>query len=224
MTVLNKTALVFGSTGLIGTELLELLLGSVSYRYVKIFVRKKLDIEHTKLQQFVIDFNDMSAVKDDITGDDVFICLGTTMAKAGGKEAFYRVDYTYSYEAARVASANQVSQIILISSMGADPASMVYYSKVKGKLEQDISQLPFKSVLILRPSLLLGDRKETRLGEQIFTWISKNLSFIFNGPLRKYRPIHASSVAKAMLYYSQKQDPGFYVFESAALQAVVTPS
>jgi len=222
MTNNNKTALIFGSTGLVGTALLDVLKMSDEFRCIKVFVRKKSNILHLKVQEIEVDFDDLSSIASDITGDVVFICLGTTMAKAGSKEAFYKVDYTYCYEAAKLSAKNRVGQVILISSMGADPSSMVYYSKVKGEIERDISQIAFTSVNIVRPSLLLGDRKENRLGEKIFTFLNKYLNFLFVGPLKKYRPIQAKDVAKAMFFISEKNQQGIHIFESEQLRKLAS--
>lgn len=220
----DKVALVFGSTGLVGSALVDKLINSESFSLVKLFVRKKSGNTHAKVQEIEVDFDKLSDVASDLIGDILYICLGTTMAKAGSKEAFYKVDYTYCYEAARLSAENRVGQVVLISSLGADPTSMVYYSKVKGEIERDISKLNFDGVNIVRPSLLLGDRKENRLGEKIFIAVTKFLPFIFIGPLKKYRPIHVVDVAKAMLTISLSQNSGCSIFESEELHKIALHS
>jgi uncharacterized protein YbjT (DUF2867 family) len=220
----GKVALVFGSTGLVGSALVDELINSESFSLVKLFVRKKSGNTHAKVQEIEVNFDKLSLVASDISGDMLYICLGTTMAKAGSKEAFYKVDYTYCYEAARLSAENRVGQVVLISSLGADPTSMVYYSKVKGEIERDISKLNFDGVNIVRPSLLLGDRKENRLGEKIFIAVTKFLPFIFIGPLKKYRPIHVVDVAKAMLTISLSQNSGCSIFESEELHKIALHS
>ncbi len=220
----GKVALVFGSSGLVGSALVDELINSTSFSLVKLFVRKKSGNTHAKVQEIEVDFEKLSLVASEMKGDVVFICLGTTMAKAGSKEAFYKVDYTYCHEAASLSAANGVGQVLLISSMGADAASMVYYSKVKGEIERDVRKLNFESVNIVRPSLLLGDRKENRLGEKIFVAITKYLPFIFIGPLKKYRPIEAHNVAKAMVNISLTQQAGCHIFESEELQKIALHS
>ena len=160
----DKTALIFGSTGLIGNEICKLLLKSPEYSEVKVFVRNITDLEHPKLKQIITDFDRLEDYKHELMGDQIFICLGTTLAKAGSKEAFFKVDYTYSFEAARIASVNQVGHLFVVTAIGSDKNSMFYYSKVKGQLEKAIQKLNFKSINIFRPSLLLGNRKANRLG------------------------------------------------------------
>ena len=220
----GKVALVFGSSGLVGSLLVDELINSPSFSLVKLFVRKKSGNTHAKVLEIEVDFDKLSLVASEMKGDVVFICLGTTMAKAGSKEAFYKVDHTYCLEAARLSAANGVGQVLLISSMGADAASLVYYSKVKGEVERDIRNLNFESVNIVRPSLLLGDRKENRLGEKIFVTVTKYLPFIFIGPLKKYRPIEAHNVAKAMVNISLTQQEGCHIFESEELQKIALHS
>ena len=220
----GKVALVFGSTGLVGSALVDELINSESFSLVKLFVRKKSGNTHAKVQEIEVDFDKLSDIASDMIGDILYICLGTTMAKAGSKEAFYKVDYTYCYEAARLSAENRVGQVVLISSLGADPTSMVYYSKVKGEIERDIAKLNFDGVNIVRPSLLLGDRKENRLGEKIFIAVTKFLPFIFIGPLKKYRPIHVVDVAKAMLTISLSQNKGCSIFESEELHKIALHS
>ena len=216
----KKTALLFGSTGLVGSELMKTLLNSPRYSHVCIFVRKIIDLNHPKLEQVLIDFDNPETIEKSIKGDEIFICLGTTMAKAGSKAAFYKVDYTYCHNIAAIASKNKVKNIMLISSMGASVDSMIYYSKVKGEIERDISRLSFDSVNIIRPSLLLGDRSEHRLGEKIFSVISRWLSFVYVGPLKKYAAIQASKVAKAMEQIADLKKTGIHIYESAALQEI----
>ena len=213
----QRSALVFGSTGLTGSVLLNKLLESGFYHSVTAFVRKPLKISHPLLEQVIVDFDHLEKISDHIKGDDIFLCLGTTMAKAGSKEAFYKVDFTYTVNVASIAKANGVRQVLLISSMGSDKKSLVYYSKVKGRVENALAKMGFNSLSIIRPSLLLGDRKESRFGEKMAITFSNFFSGLLIGPLKKYKPITASDVAEAMLKISQKGIPGKSIYESDRL-------
>lgn len=216
----TKIALIFGSSGLTGSILLSHLLGSPDYDKVKIFVRKPISLQHPKLEQIITDFEKIKDVSHQITGDEIYLCLGTTMAKAGSKEAFYKVDYTYTIQAATLAYENGVNHAILISSMGADPNSLIYYSKVKGGVEKSLGLIPFQSISVVRPSLLLGERKEHRLGEKTWAFMSKLFSVLFVGPLMKYKPITADAVARAMINIASKNKSGFNIYESDKLNII----
>jgi len=197
------TAIVYGSTGLIGKELVSLLIGSEKYTNIILPVRKGQNtFTSPKIKEIVVNFDTLIDFRENLKADVAFLCLGTTMAKAKSKEAFYKVDFTYSAEAAKLACENGSSHILLVSSLGADTKSMVYYSKVKGETEQYISGLSCEKVSIFRPSLLLGNRTEKRFGEALAIRFFRSFSFLFVGPLRMYKGIEAHDVAKAMLYQS----------------------
>lgn len=214
----NKTALVFGATGLIGHHLVNFLLLHPSYTKVKVFVRHEMDVEHQKLEQHLIDFDSPGSFEKLVKGNDLFCCLGTTMAKAGSKEAFYKVDFTYTYEAARMAANNGVNQLMLVSSVGADRDALFYYSRVKGEIEDAVQKLNFWSIHIFRPSVLLGERNENRWGEEIAGKLGKIIDRFTGGMLSKYRPIEADVVAKAMVNAAQGLNPGIHFYPSHWLQ------
>ena len=163
----NKIALVAGATGLIGNEVVRQLLNHPAYSKVKVFVRRHLSFQHPKLEEIMTDFDRLEAYAHELKGNDLFLCLGTTMAKAGSRKAFIKVDLTYNLKIARMAAENKVHQILLVSSVGADPDALFFYSKVKGNLEQAIKQLPFWGIHIFQPSVLLGQREELRMGEKV---------------------------------------------------------
>jgi len=214
----NKTALVFGATGLVGGHLVNFLLLHPAYGKVVVFVRRPMDVEHAKLVQHVIDFDRPESYRELVKGDDIFCCLGTTMAKAGSKAAFFKVDYTYTWLAAAMAAQNKVNQLLVVSSVGADANSLFYYSKVKGQIEEALQKLPFWSTHIFRPSVLLGERNENRWGEQVAGRIGKVLDHFTGGLLTKYRPIEADVVAKAMVSAAQGMKQGLHVYPSHWLQ------
>lgn len=208
-----KTALIVGSTGLIGNILLQKLINSDVYEKVISIVRKPSGITHSKLEERIIDFEQLD--KLDLKADDVFCCLGTTMKKAGSKGAFYKVDYEYPVMVAKLAKRNGAKQYALITAIGADKKSMFYYNRVKGDVEKSIEEIGFDTFLIYRPSMLLGDRKESRLGESIGQVVMTTLDFLIP---KKYKAIQGEKVANAMLQTTQQNLKGLQIFESDKLQ------
>jgi uncharacterized protein YbjT (DUF2867 family) len=197
-----KTAIIIGATGLVGSTLVEQILDNTNYSKVVLLLRKPLNISHSKLVQEVIDFDKLDASK--IVGDDLFCTMGTTLAKAGSKEAQYKIDCTYPFEIGKIAKANGVKQYILVSALGANFQSSNFYLRTKGDLEQKINSLNFQNFVSLRPSFLLGDRQEFRLGEKIGIFLVTLLSPLMLGSLKKYRGIEASAVAKAMQRFANQ--------------------
>lgn len=210
----SRTALLLGATGLVGGHCLDLLLHDDGYSNVVVLGRRLLPIETAKLHQHVIDFERRQDFKHLLQAQDVFCCLGTTIKQAGSQAAFRKVDYEYPVELAALAAQNGAEQFLLVSSLGASAASRVFYSRVKGETEAAIAALPFKGVQVFRPSLLLGERKEVRLGERLAERASKLFSFLLAGPLRKYRPVHARAVAAAMLKVAKEHPAGLNFYES----------
>lgn len=216
----GKTAVIFGSTGLIGNFCLRALLTHQSYEKVISIGRNPIKATHPKLKHHIIDFENLDAYKKLIAGNDLFICLGTTLKKAGSKEAFRKIDYELVFQIAKIASLNDMSQILLVSALGADQESMFFYNRVKGELEEAVRKLPFWAVHIFQPSLLLGDRQEERLMEQIAVKVSRVVDR-FTGPLLgKYRPIQASTVAKAMANAAQQIKKGTFYYRSPDLEQI----
>lgn len=209
-----KTAIIIGATGLTGQALLDQLLHDDYFNYVIVFVRKKLDITHTKLTQYNIDFNALDSYKDLIKGDVVFCCMGTTIKVAGSQDAFKKVDYTYPTEFAKIARQNNVNAFYLQSSVGADANSNNFYLKVKGETEQAIQHLNFNSFASFRPSMLLGNRREFRMGEQIGKVVMQAISFMFIGKLKRYKAIHVNQVASAMIKYAKSDKIGNAMIEN----------
>lgn len=218
----TRSALLVGATGLIGTHCLDLLLDDDEYHTVTTLGRRPLGRTHPKLTHHVVDFDALEDHEEVIAGQDVFCCLGTTMKNAGSEAAFRKVDFEYPLAVGHHALANGAEQYLLISSLGASPDARVFYSRVKGQIEQAIVALGYEGTYIFRPSLLLGDRKESRLGEQISELALRVLKPLLIGGLRKYRGIEARAVAGAMIDLAKQQPGGHQIYESDAIQAVFT--
>ncbi|WP_114782494.1 oxidoreductase [Botryobacter ruber] len=214
----TRTALIAGASGLVGGHCLRLLLNSDRYDQVISIGRRELPMIHPKLDQQVIDFDNLKKYRMEMVADDVFCCLGTTIKKAGSKEAFTRVDYTYVTQLAEITANKGASQFLVISSMGADPGSLFFYNRTKGKMEEDIKKFGFETVHIIRPSLLLGEREEQRTGEEIASKIMKPISSLMIGPLEKYKPIQAATVAQAMVNLAAQDKKGIHLHLSDDLE------
>jgi uncharacterized protein YbjT (DUF2867 family) len=212
----GKTAIVIGATGMVGKQVLNYLLDLAVYTQVIAVTRKPLPT-HPKLKNLVIDFDRLTEALKKVKADDAFCCLGTTIKQAGTKTAFHKVDYTYNFEFAHTLKQNGCKHFLLISSLGAFPKSLVFYSRVKGLLEKDITALEFPRLSILRPSLLLGERTENRLGESLAVRLIPLISPFLRGGLRAIQPIQGESVAKAMVAIAQQDapddNPHFYYYD-----------
>ncbi|TGE07804.1 NAD-dependent epimerase/dehydratase family protein [Hymenobacter fodinae] len=214
---MQKTALIAGASGLVGSQLLPLLLASDRYARVIAVGRRPLPIVHPKLEQRIFDLEQLEEHRLQLIADDVYCCLGTTLRQAGSKEAFYRVDFLYVVKLAALTAANFAAQFMLVSAMGADASSRFYYNRVKGEMEEAVREAPFRAIHIFRPSLLLGQRAEKRLGEQIGAVLLRALRPVLVGPLRPYRAIEANTVARAMLSAAQDEGGGIRVHSSEAI-------
>lgn len=210
---MKKTAIIFGATGLTGNEILKNLCTDDNYTKIISFSRNKLNLTNEKIEEHIVDFENFENFKEKISGDTIFLAMGTTLKKAKSKNSQYAVDYTYQYNAAKFAQQNGTKKLLLVSSIGANQNSPVFYSKIKGKLENDIQKLNYQNILIFRPSGLLGERKEKRKFEELGINLMKIISII---PfLKKYRPIHTSIIGKAMVKSSKKDfDEKVIIYES----------
>ena len=194
-----KTAIVFGSTGLIGGHLVNQLIQDNYYTKIKIFVRSQTSINNEKVEVINIDFNNLGNHKTEITGDDCFFCIGTTKQNSPDKNDYKKVELDIPKEIAQIAKANSVKSFIFISSIYANPNSSGNYVKFKGLVEEELKRLNFSKLGILRPSFLMGKRKENRVGEKIGIFAFSVLSPLLFGPFKKMRPISSENVAKAMI-------------------------
>ncbi|NIR45046.1 MAG: NAD(P)H-binding protein [Gemmatimonadetes bacterium] len=195
---MQKTAIVIGATGLVGGHLNRQLVDSERYGLVRVFTRRTTGIDDGKLEEHLVNFDEIETWRGAIQGDELFSALGTTLKRAGSKEAQYRVDFTYQYDVARAAARNGVGKYLLVSSAGADPDSRIFYSRMKGELEEAVEELSFESIVIFRPSVLAGEREETRVGEKLGGLVLGALAR-FVPPVRKYRPVPGATVARAMI-------------------------
>jgi len=198
----TKTALIIGSTGLVGRQLTQLLLKGNEYGLVIAFVRRSSGISHPKLEERIVDFTQPESWKEHLKGDVIFSCMGTTIKVAGSQDAQWQVDYTFQWNAASLAAANGVGQLVLVSAASADSSSRLFYNRMKGELDEAVASLGFKQIDIVRPSILKGDRGEFRLGEKIGLMAMEVLRIIPG--LRAYRPIRDAVVARAMIRSAQE--------------------
>lgn len=223
---MSRIALVSGSSGLVGVQLLHQLFQNADYDWVISFGRRELALKHPKLVQIKVDFSELDqldvieAIRLQNRGGDfqplikslenassvrsAFCALGTTIKAAGSKEKFYQVDHDFVIGFARMALRTGASRLFYVSAIGADAGSAVFYNKVKGEVEEDLKRMDFTYVGIFQPSLLLGERKESRLGEEVGKVLMKGITFL--GIFKKYKPIYGHQVAKAMVIKDREAD------------------
>jgi uncharacterized protein YbjT (DUF2867 family) len=203
------TALVAGANGLIGNELVQLLLAHPSYASVHILVRHKISLIHPKLHQHIVNYDELSF--EQLQPNHVFCCLGTTIAKAGSQEAFSKVDKEYPLQLAKVAIDHGASCFAIVTAGGANASSSIFYNRVKGEVEQGLQQLQFKHLGIFRPSMLLGNRSEKRSIEKMGQRVMVFLDFLIT---KRYKAIQASRVARSMLTFALNSPVGVTIYES----------
>ena len=208
-----RTALLFGSSGLVGGHLLNQLIKDTNYSKIKLFVRSVHEISNPKIVIIKTDFNDLENYKEDIRGDDCFFCIGTTKKNSPDKDEYRRVELDIPREVAKIAKSNLVNSFIFVSALYANPKSSGEYIRFKGQVEEELKELNFSKLAIMRPSFLVGNRKEKRASETIGIFVFKLLSPLLLGPLKKMKPIHSETVARAMIAVIQK-DIQQTIFES----------
>lgn len=213
---MRKIAAVFGATGLIGRELVLQLIGNEEYHKVVVFNRRQQNYESPKIEELIIDGQDFESIKDKVIADDLYCCIGTTMKKAGSKTAFEKVDYDIPVFLAKTAEKNGIKKLLIVSSVGANEKGKSFYMSTKGKMEQEVLKYQIPGIHFFRPSMLLGNRGESRIAEMLGQNALKLSGFLMIGKLKKYKAIPVSVVAKAM----QKVAKGSYskhFFESNEL-------
>ena len=208
-----KTALVFGSSGLVGNHLVKLLDKNTIYKKIKLFVRSSPETKDSKIEIIKTDFNNLSNHKEDINGDDCFFCIGTTKKNAPDKDEYRRIEYEIPVEIAKIAKSNSINSFLYVSSGFADPNSSGAYLKNKGEVEKELIKLNFSTLGIMRPSFLVGNRKEKRSVEEIGIFFFKIFSPLLLGPLKKMKPIQSEKVAKVMIKIAN-ENLGKSIFES----------
>lgn len=216
---MSRTALLAGASGLVGGHVLQLLLADDAFSRVVTVARRPLSVQYTKLEQRVVDMGALDTLSGLPRVDDVFCCLGTTIKTAGSQAAFRKVDYDYVVGVARAGQRAAATQFLLVSAIGADPDSRIFYSRVKGEAERAVRELRYDAVQIFRPSFLMGERREARPAERIGVPIARVVAPLLVGPLRRYRPVHAADVARAMVGTAKKAPPGINVFEFDGITA-----
>jgi uncharacterized protein YbjT (DUF2867 family) len=213
----GKTAIVFGATGLVGNLLLEAMESSKTYSSIRIFVRQTTGISIPGMEEIVTDFSDPAGIAERIKGDDLFICLGTTIKKAGSIANMEKIDRDLPVMVARMAHANGTKRVAVVSSIGATPASRNYYLRIKGEMEEGIIKIGFERTVIVRPSMLLGDRKEKRAAEIVGKVVMKTVQPLLTGKMKRFRAIHGLDVARAMINLINR-DSGISIVESDELK------
>ncbi|MDB4188757.1 NAD(P)H-binding protein [Candidatus Pelagibacter sp.] len=208
-----KTALLFGSSGLVGGHLLNQLIKNINYSKIKLFVRSVPEINDPKVEIIKTDFSNLQNHNEDIKGDDCFVCIGTTKKNSPDKDEYKRVELDIPKEVAKIAKSNLVNSFIFVSALYANPKSLGDYVRFKGLVEEELKELNFPKLGIMRPSFLMGNRKEKRVSETIGIFVFKLLSPLLLGPLKKMKPIHSETVARAMIAVIQN-DIQQTIFES----------
>lgn len=211
----KRTALIIGASGLTGGLLVQQLLANDYYSTVTIYVRKSLQINHPKLIELIVDFE---TINTSVNADDVFCCLGTTIKIAKTKEAFEKVDLHYPIKIAQLQKKAGSKQFLVVSAMGANANSSIFYSKTKGLMEDGLQKIGFDALYILRPSFIDGERKEKRLGEKIGLFIFAVISPLLIGPLRNYASVKASAIAACMISKAIENNKGIFTILSGEIK------
>ncbi len=200
-----KTAILLGATGLTGGKLLQLLLSDGRYGTVKLFSRSSVGIGHPKIQEYLGDLMDMESFKDGFTGDEVFCCIGTTTSKAPDKKMYKNIDYGIPVKAATISKQNGIATFVVVSALGANPKSKIFYNRTKGEMEEAVLNIGIRKTYILQPSLIGGERDEKRLGEWFFKKLMTAVNFVLVGPLKKYRSIQPVTIAECMVWLANNE-------------------
>ncbi|GGH10049.1 NAD(P)H-binding protein [Mucilaginibacter phyllosphaerae] len=213
-------AVIAGASGLIGSNLLNILLNAREYTEVLAVVRKELPLQHPKLVQLVVNFDDLAKHAGAITGHAVFSCLGTTKAQTPDEAIYKKIDHDYPLQLAQLAKQNSVDQFHVVSAVGANAASSIFYTRLKGELENSLKKLGLKALYIYQPAMLIGGREKPRLAEKIAGSLFKLIDPLLFGGLKKYRSIKGSTVAMAMYKKSLESTTGTFTYPSNIIHTI----
>ena len=211
--LMNKKAIIAGASGLIGSNLLQILLAENYYNEVLAVVRKELTVKHKKLKQLIINFDQLDNYIEQLTGDAIFSCLGTTYAQTPDKNEYYKVDHDYPVKLAQIGLKTGVRQLHLVSSIGANVVSSSFYLKLKGETEQDIAKVGLASIYIYQPSMLKGRQEKMRFLEKLFNGITSIVDPLLLGGLKKYHSVSGALVARAMYNQSIDNEAGVFIHQ-----------
>jgi uncharacterized protein YbjT (DUF2867 family) len=213
-------AIIAGASGLIGSNLVNILLEAPQYAEVLVIVRKELPVKHKKLVQLVINFDELDNYTEAITGHTVFSCLGTTKSQTPDEKQYRKIDYNYPLQLAHIAKQNGVDQFHVVTALGANKNSSTFYLKLKGELEDELQKAGLKTLHIYQPAMLMGERKRNHLLEKIATGIFKVIDPLLMGVLKKYRSIKGATVANAMFKKSLESATGTFIYTSDKIQTI----
>ncbi|GAA4275215.1 nucleoside-diphosphate sugar epimerase [Aquimarina gracilis] len=200
-----KTAIILGATGLTGGILLKQLIDDDRYDKIKLFSRKTIGISHPKIEEYIINMLELRDHAQEFIADEVFCCIGTTNAKTPDKELYHNIDYGIPVSAARLSKTNRIQTLIVISALGADSESRIFYNRTKGEMENAILEFDIPKTHILQPSLIGGKRDEKRPGEYFFKVVMKVFNPLLFGPLKKYRIIHPETIVSCMIWLANNE-------------------
>jgi len=213
-------AIIAGASGLIGSNLVNILLEAPQYAEVLVIVRKELSIQHKKLVQLVINFDELDKHTEAIKGHAVFSCLGTTKSQTPDKKLYRKIDYDYPLQMAQIAKQNGVDQFHVVTALGANKNSSTFYLKLKGELEDELQKLGLKTLHIYQPSMLMGERERNHWLEKMATGIFKVIDPLLVGGLKKYRSIKGTTVAHAMFKKSLESATGTFIYTSDKIHTI----
>lgn len=199
-----KTAILLGATGLTGGILLQKLLNDSRYKKIILFSRSSVKINNSKIEEHLVDLFQLEKYKELFKADHIFCCIGTTKSKTPNEETYRKIDYGIPVTAAKLCKENVISTFTVISSLGANPDSRMFYNKIKGEMQRDVQAQKIKNTYIFQPSLIAGDRREKRFFENFAKQAMKILNYALIGPLKKYRSIHPETIARAMVIVSNR--------------------